>query len=81
VTARDRLERIAAKQGWRLAWRSAPLGAAPNLICTELDIYQGRRMVTRDGPVFVMHGGNVDAFAIVAQMVLDALPRRGPRQP
>lgn len=82
ITYLDRLERGAARVGWRLVWSSAPSFAHSTLLLTELWIYDGNRLVTADGPAWLLHPERPDlgegwAREKIAGMVLDAMPRRG----
>jgi hypothetical protein len=79
----QRLEREAGRMGWRLRWKREPSRAYPSLTCTELDIFDGKRLVTNGGPFAVIAGGRdpeavaARARETIAGMILNILLRRG----
>lgn len=50
------LGELARKNGWRLRWKSEPLATAPRMVMTELDVFRGKVLLTRDGPYWVVTG-------------------------
>lgn len=73
----QQLAREARERGWRLRWRAEPVPSLPTLTRTELDIAEGRRLVTADGPLAVIHSAKATPRETLARIVLDELSRRG----
>lgn len=75
----QKLEQIATRMGWRLRWSEAPLTCYPAQVCTELDVFQGNHLVTRNGPAASIwtraDGASERARERVARMILMALPK------
>ena len=72
----QKLGEFAMVRGWRLRWKSEPPAAARSLICTELDIFKGRTLVTASGPFWLIHGRDVASRERIANMVLEYPSRR-----
>lgn len=68
---------LARAKQWRLRWKSGPLRFAPSLTCTELDVFRGRDLLTTDGPLFLIHGQDVDAREVIAARMLNSSGREG----
>lgn len=69
----QRLDKIAERMGWRLRWKAKPLPYTPALTMTELDIFAGKRLVTRDGPIWVSTIGKGNPREIIARRVIEYL--------
>lgn len=61
---------LARAKQWRLRWKSGLLRFAPSLMCTELDVFLGRELLTAEGPLFLIHGQDVDAREVIAARML-----------
>lgn len=73
MTALERLERFAKKHGWSFRWAVEPVPALPGMVCTSLDIREGKRLVTL-GPVTAIHHERTDrGREACAEAVIDAL--------
>lgn len=69
----ERLDRYAARVGWRLCWRSERMAGLPTLTLTQLEIFAGERMVTADGPVWSVTGGDAAPREGIAQQVANVI--------
>lgn len=79
MSAVEQLEALARAKRWRLRWKSASLRFAPSLMCTELDLFRGRELLTTDGPLFLIHSRDVDARERIARQALMLLDRQQAR--
>lgn len=80
----EKLERVAKRVGWRLRWKSEALRYYPRQIEHNLDVFDGKRLVTEQPACIITVGGDPeertkDAREKLAFKVLSALPRRGAR--
>lgn len=65
----QQLGELARKHGWRLRWKSEPLATAPRMVMTELDVFRGKFLLTRDGPYWVVTGHSGTPRGTIAGMV------------
>lgn len=80
MTALERLERIAARVGWKLVWNSEPCVHRPALIYRTLDVIsKKRRPVLLSGPLWNLAPIAQEAASSerLAAVLLDALPKPG----
>lgn len=80
MPALDNLERVAARVRWQLRWKTTVDITHPRFDVVELDIFDGKRMVTRAGPIVVAiadvdrERGQQRARETIAGVVLGQLP-------
>ena len=70
-----RLATIADRMGWRLRWKARSLPYTPRLMLTELDIFSGKQLLTRDGSVWVITGGKGEPREDISRKVIEYLRR------
>lgn len=66
----QQLEAQAKAKRWRLRWKSGPLRYVPRMILTELDIFRGKVLLTREAPFWIITSGDVSSREQIADMVL-----------